>query len=44
MKKACEHPAEARWQYRLMWMCGRCCGYFWGDKRETPATDIYGRA
>lgn len=38
----CEHPPDQRWQYRDMWMCCRCCRYFWGLKERTPETDIYG--
>jgi hypothetical protein len=40
----CDHPPDKRWQYRVMWLCCRCYRHFWGDKRETPAVDIYGRA
>jgi hypothetical protein len=40
---ACTHPKRERWQARQMWMCCKCCRWFWGDKRETPERDIYGR-
>lgn len=39
----CTHPQCQRWQYVGMWMCCQCNSRFWGDKKDSPPTDIYGR-
>lgn len=44
-KLACQHPFSRRWQHRgEIWTCCACGRSFWGDKKDTPKVDIYGRA